>query len=76
MSGNGRDDRPEPFAPLLDLINEHGFFDVIICLGEIAQLRAKDEDHYDGPCRALCARWHLELESAASTNGGLYRSIG
>jgi hypothetical protein len=60
---NTDDNRPEPYATVLDLINDHGYYAVLEAVSDEAQFEAEDDnEEYCAGCRKRAAQLHLELE--------------
>jgi hypothetical protein len=55
-----QDDRPQPFATLCELVDEHGIEQVLEALADNAQFDSEDEDAC-ACCRSKSARLALEL---------------
>ena len=58
---NDMDDRPEPFATVLDLLEEHTEADVLSALSDAAQFDSENQE-LDSLDRLKAERLHLELE--------------
>jgi hypothetical protein len=57
---NPEDERPEPFATVLDLVGEHSFEAVLESLGDLAEYDAGDSE-FSPEVRQEAGYLHLEL---------------
>jgi hypothetical protein len=55
------DERPEPFATILDLLSEHSEEEILAAISDAAEFEAEDEETCS-TCRIRSARLHLELD--------------
>jgi hypothetical protein len=55
------DERPEPFATILDLLSEHSEGEILAAISDAAEFEAEDEETCS-TCRVRSARLHLELD--------------
>jgi len=58
---NDDDDRPEPFATVLEVIGEHGMSEVLESISDSALFDSENEE-IDDTNRVLAAKWHKELK--------------
>jgi hypothetical protein len=55
------EERPEPFATILDLLSEHSEEEILSAISNAAEFEAEDEETCS-TCRIRSARLHLELD--------------